>query len=164
MKAVWIILVAAVLSFAQTTTKKVSPPARSAPAAKPDTWEKSKECASQAEKVMADPGYAVAQGSAGYVNHYSPKYNRCFIEVYHFIKESVKGGPLTSTVLVDAFERSGLANTSIGIKPEIACRNEANREQCEDLAREIWKIGCQIDGTPADCDKAKDFIAEHMKN
>jgi hypothetical protein len=50
------------------------------------------------------------------------------------------------------------------MKPEAACRNEANREQCEDLAREIWKFSCQADDTPSDCDKAKDFVAEHMKN
>lgn len=44
---------AAVLSFGQTATKEAAPATKkaTAPAAKPDTWQRSKECAAQADKV-----------------------------------------------------------------------------------------------------------------
>ena len=37
-----------------------------------DNWERSKECATQSEKVAREEGVALTR------SHYSPKYNRCF--------------------------------------------------------------------------------------
>src|ERR1700734_3168782 len=88
--------VVAVLSFAQTPTKKTSPAQP-----KSDTWERSKECAAQAEKAVAERNSrSVAFGGHGadsWSNHYSPKYNRCFVKVDYFadVKNGIKGGPMS---------------------------------------------------------------------
>jgi hypothetical protein len=169
-----LIIAAAALSFGQTTSKKETQPttkkaAAAAPvAAKSDTWQKSKECAAQAEKVMADRDVrAVAAGgnrADGWSNHYSLKYNRCFVSAIYFAKTVTKGGPLTSRNLIDAFERSSLANTAVGVAPEIACREEEKLAECVETARLLWKYACTIDEETTDCLKAKQFIEEHMRN
>jgi hypothetical protein len=138
MKASWVILVAAVLSFGQTTTKKAT-----SATTKSDNWQRSKECASQAEKVMRDkPG--------AWANHYSPKYERCFIRV----TESVPGDDKVSTLykydLIDAFERTLLATLTLGGGP--------GRQHIDP------DFSCQIDDQPVACAKASSFISEHMKN
>jgi hypothetical protein len=144
MKVVSIIF-GAVLSFGQTTTKKDTSQAATA-----DAWQKSKECASQAEKTMADfDRRSVAAGGAGFVdwkNHYSPKYNRCFITADYVSPAKDGGGkyvPFFSTELIDAFERSILANSASGGPTDGFC---------------------DIDHEPVDCAKAASFISEHMKN
>ena len=145
MKRVSIILVAvAAVSFGQTATKKAAPmPPKS------DAWQKSKECANQAEKVMADNDRRATAmglpGSAGWTNHYSPKYDKCFVSAEYVNKDGGigKNGPMFTTSLIDAFERSFLA-TSASVGPT------------EGL--------CQIDHKPVACAKAEDFIAERMKN
>lgn len=79
MKAL-IILAFAVLSFGQTTDRKApEPTARRPPHGppKPDTWQKSKECAAQTEKVVA--GWF--KHPDDWQNHYSPKYDKCFVSL-----------------------------------------------------------------------------------
>jgi hypothetical protein len=163
----------AALTFGQTPAKKETPPPvkKTAPPAAPDLWERSKECAAQAEKMIAAHDAEMvallgAKHSDRWSNHYSPRYDRCFVESIYLpqAKDIVKGGPVTFTTLFDAFERSDLASTAVGLAPEIACRNEQNSEQCLEIARNIWKSSCRIDNQPTDCAKAKQFIAEHMKN
>ncbi len=141
MKAAWIALAAGVLSFGRTTTTKKA----TALPAKQDTWQKSKECASKAEKLMAELDRR-GQGAWHWENHYSPKYNRCFISATYITSEKDGGSKdrsLFSIQLVDAFERSVLANSAFGGATEGFC---------------------DIDGKTADCEKAASFIAEHMKN
>lgn len=109
MKTTLIIFIAAnVLSFGQTTTKKATPPS-----ARPDTWQKSKECAGQAEKMMADWQRQTGRAPTDFDwrNHYSPKYDRCFVWLYviSFSKDEKVFPTLFSTTLFDAFERSRLA-------------------------------------------------------
>jgi hypothetical protein len=93
----------AVVSFAQA-------PAKTAPlsSAKQDTWERSKECAAQAEKMVA--GWSQRAGSAptDWNNHYSPKYNKCFVSITSVqLSTDEKTFPtLHSTALFNAFERS----------------------------------------------------------
>jgi hypothetical protein len=141
---VLILVGAVVLSFGQTTTKKVP-----AAPAKSDNWQKSKECANQAEKVMADNDRRASAmglpGSAGWTNHYSPKYDRCFVSAEYINKDGGVGkdGPMFSTSLIDAFERSFLA-TSASVGPAEGF--------------------CQIDHKPVACAKAETFIADRMKN
>jgi hypothetical protein len=138
------LMAASVLSFGQTTTKKA--PAASANS---NDWQKSKECANQAEKVMADNDRRAAEmglpGSAGWTNHYSPKYDKCFISAEHINKDGGVGkdGPMFATSLIDAFERSFLA-TSASVGPTEGF--------------------CQIDHKPVACAKAETFIADRMKN
>jgi hypothetical protein len=142
MKYVLLFLVAAMPSFGQATIKKTAPPT-----AKPDTWQKSKECAAQAEKVMAERERRMsAKGSLGdmdWENHYSPKYNKCFISATYFNSKGGKDLPAFTNTLVDAFERSTLAQS-------------ASAGQTDGF--------CKIDDKATDCAQAEKFISEHMKN
>lgn len=126
------------LSLAQAPPKKTS-----SAQTKPDTWQKSKECAVQAEKVVE--AFRTA-ATVEWQNHYSPKYERCFLKVSYMYRPSDGGGkdvPMFSYQLIDAFERSRLANSaSVGPTGGI----------------------CNIDEKPVDCAKAEAFIAEHLKN
>jgi hypothetical protein len=125
----------AVSAFAQTAEK-------SSPA--PDSWQKMKECAAQAEKVMMDK-------AGTWENHVSPKYGRCFIlRITNVPGEGAgKTYPQFVNQLIDAFERSELAQrvSETAVPPAPS-----------DL------LSCRIDHKPVDCDKAAAFIAEHMKN
>ena len=136
MKALWITLVTgAVLSFGQATNKKAIPPA-----AKPDTWQKSKECAAQSEKLVGEwdrDGLSKGVPKTVWTNHYSPKYNRCFLQTFDAPANKPSG---RRTTLMDAFERSSLAEL--------------------DFANQF----CQIEFQDAPCGKVADFISEHMKN
>ena len=86
MKAAWIILAAAVLSFGQTTDKKTVAPSTKktgSPAANLlDTWQRTKECAAQAEKIAAGWPQRIGATPDDWHNHYSPKYDRCFVTLY----------------------------------------------------------------------------------
>jgi hypothetical protein len=152
--------------FAQTPTKKTSPAQP-----KSDTWERSKECAAQAGKVVAERNnHSILSGGHGadfWSNHYSPKYTRCFVQVDYFVdlKYGVKSGPLHYTYLDDAFERVGIAESADGgVSPQFLCRNEQNPKECEKHAASLWEFACKIEDHKTDCATAKDFIAEHMKN
>jgi len=142
-RSAWILLAVAVLVSGQTTkttNKKATPPAP-----KPDTWERSKECAKQAEKVMADSD----KHSPPYVtweNHYSPKYKRCFISILENagVEGAGKDFARWRWHLSDAFERSWLAMSEWDGPTEPGA--------------------CSIEGQETDCEKAKAFIREHMKN
>jgi hypothetical protein len=66
---------------------------------------KSKECAERAEKVVTEwdrDGLSRGFPKTIWSNHYSPKFNRCFIEV-------IASSPARTESLTDAFERSTLA-------------------------------------------------------
>jgi len=137
------------------------------PAPKPDTWERSKECATQAEKVVAERNLSTAKyGSsiAQWENHYSVKYNRCYLRVF-YLGDKRDHAP-SSSILLDAFERSELAASAVGISAAVvqACSGDPNRVECEKNTRAAFEGFCSIDGQQADCTKAQDFIAEHMKN
>jgi hypothetical protein len=148
MKAVCMILAAAVISVGQSADKKttaaIAAKATATPG-KPNTWERSKECALQAEKVMKDRGTIQS-----WENHYSPKYSRCFISVLNRAPGDGAGKvyPLLRNDLLDAFERTTLATWS----------SEFSEKRADDL------VACQVDHQPADCAKAARFISEHMKN
>lgn len=110
MKTSLMIFVAvAAFSFGQTTnTKKGIPPA------KPDTWQKSKDCVSQAEKMVATWPKRTGFTPNSWSNHYSIKYDRCFVTLSFMQKsEDEKTFPtLFTKSLHDAFEYStGLANS-----------------------------------------------------
>jgi hypothetical protein len=92
-------LAAAVLSFGQPAAKKATAPTSkkaTAAVAEPDNRERSKECALQAEKMMAAfKALAVSAGTDrayGRNNHYSPKYNRCSVRAFYSPLKTVTGG------------------------------------------------------------------------
>jgi hypothetical protein len=132
MKTVWVILAAAVLSSGTSCQKAP------APSAKLDTWERSKECTAQAEKLVAEydrDGLARGFPKTVWTNHYSPKYNRCFVQIFG---SDAKQG--RTVALQDAFERTPVADEDPG------------------------NAHCTIDSEKVDCVRAIDFITDHMKN
>jgi hypothetical protein len=114
-----------------------------------DTWERSRECATQADKVMADKKQEDQRAqeadpsdtrSHEWINHYSPKFDKCFIRdrQIHFEDKY-----LVDTVeLIDAFERSILAS-----------RRASGSA-----------LSCQIRGGTAGCDSWNQFVIDHMQN
>lgn len=128
----------------------VLPQSATPPAAKTgdDLWQKTKDCAAQAEKLMAYFNSRSSDGgSSDWQNHYSPKYDKCFVSASYTLSEKDRGGkpgPFFLTMLYDAFERSTLAKSATGEKTE------------------AW--GCRILEKYVDCGEAEKFITEHMKN
>lgn len=120
----------------------------SKPAQKPDTWERSKECAAQAEKIMM--GTSAVYSS--WENHYSPKYNKCFVSrvTSYPATGAGKDFPAVKRELVDAFEKTTSAQW-VSAYPG-----------AEDPGDPVFT--CRIDHGPAACAKAQAFISEHMKN
>jgi len=128
-RAAWVILAAAAGLLGQTPSNKPA-----SPAAKPDTWQRSKECAVQAEKLVAEwdrDNAARGFPKTIWTNHYSPKYSRCFIEAHD---------STTRSSLTDAFERSTVAEYDI-----------VNRY-------------CEIGLEHVDCPKVYQFMEDHMNN
>jgi hypothetical protein len=113
------------------TNKKPSPETKS------ETWERSKECAAQSEKLVSEydkDGQARGFPKTVWQNHYSPKYNRCFLKIF---STPVSRRMMT---LQDPFERSTVA---------------------------VWDLEnshCEIESEKADCGTVFDFITDHMKN
>jgi|GEM_PF-4690924 len=108
-----------------------------------DTWEKKKQCADQADKVMASkpqppdsPGH-----QSGWRNHYSPARDQCFLEIWTAHTEG-KRILETTTELLDAFERETIAYMVIGESPE------------------SWK--CSVASKPVDCATAGALVALSM--
>jgi hypothetical protein len=77
-----------------------------------DDWQKMKECAVQADKW--EQLNTQAYGAASYRNHYSPKYNHCYVqrEVEAHVKYPREGNVL-STELYDIFEENLMAFTQV---------------------------------------------------
>lgn len=170
MKAAWIAVAVAVLSFGQTTAKKESAPTTkkaTVPAAKSDTWQRSKECASQAEKFVAGQQSTGILHYESYNNHYSPKYGKCFVlMLYSTTKDEIGESPAWSirvpklqNVLYDAFERSSpLATYSVS---PLTCYTDGKPSDCSEIVKSIW---CAIDENAVECAKADSFISGNMKN
>jgi len=115
-----------------------------------DPWEKSSECASQAEKTMAASDRdQLAQGfpaAMHWENHYSPKYDKCFVSAMYFEagkRPSGESFSFVSTMLTDAFERRSLAMSISSGGPTGLCN---------------------IGDATVDCAEAASFISEHMKD
>src|SRR5262249_43640695 len=94
------------------------PPAQSTapPVQKVDAWQRMKECADQMERIGKQNKWAEGQRTgdlqiAGWHNHYSPKYDRCFISIFYINHAAAKNPilPLEYEELVDAFENRYLA-------------------------------------------------------
>jgi hypothetical protein len=146
-----LISLAAAFVFGQTSTKKTAPSH-----ARPDDWQKSKECAAQAEKVITDWTTRAGSSPNFWSNHYSPKYDKYFVSISNFTSaQEPRGGVLSTTDLLDAFERSALAH-----RYEAICVGDCS----EQIKIMIKAAPCSIDQKTVDCEEAKAFISEHMKN
>jgi len=149
---------AASLTFSQATAPK--------PALKPspDTWERSKECAAQAEKVVAERKTGPLIGgnvTLHWQNHYSPTYNRCFLRLAYFDGAAT---PMATLFLIDAFERSELAESVNGFACRAAGKSEREKADCEELIQAVTAAWCSIGNDRVDSAKAQFFINGHTKD
>lgn len=129
---------------------------------KADTWERSKECAAQAEKIMADPNLFIKRPD-DWRNHYSRKYDKCLVLI-HFstLSKDEKAFPTVfATTLYDAFERSELAASCTVLLKRLDCLEQVMKAVGTLSNPESY---CGIDDKPVECTKAEAFIYEHMKN
>jgi hypothetical protein len=146
-RAYFLLIATAVSLSGQAANKNAPSPPR------PDNWERSKECASQAEKLVSaaivagdknDSPWKMAEWS----NHYSPKYFRCFVHVSYTstVAAQRQGEPVARDDLWDAFERSILASSAFG-------GSESKKS-----------FYCVVDRKIVPCEEADQFIQERMKN
>ena len=137
MNAAWVIVAAAVLSsFGQTTSKKnTTPPAKS------DSWQRSKECAAQAEKFVADWPKSMGNTPDQWQNHYSPKYGRCFVRLdFSNIQKDEKIFPsIFTTALFDAFQRSSLASSCKLLHGNSDCAEQIDKTTLDGLLESYSK-------------------------
>jgi hypothetical protein len=103
-RKLWLAVLVIVASLGAYSLQR--PPVGSAPAAvQPDTWQRSKECAEQAERFMGPDRF----DGTFWTSHYSNRYGKCFVSM----TSQAKNGPFVTT-LYDAFERADLAESSTG--------------------------------------------------
>lgn len=141
----------------------IAPVAFAQSPAKPDVWERTKDCAAQAEKVMAGDLRFGPYGSSvvAWRNHYSQKQERCLIRAVYAAK-SEKDDPRAWNILVDAFERGALAQSAFGTAAAADCANaEQNITSCEAMLK---RYGCFIGLKGSACAEAEAFISDQMKD
>ena len=97
-----------------------------------DNYERSRQCAEQAEKHAAKEQSRLVQA------HYSPKYQQCFALESRLIGKDVV------TVMKDVYENFTVASQIVH-----------QSDKVDDLS-------CEIRGTPKPCQAVYDFIVEHM--
>lgn len=114
-----------------------------------NNWQKMMECANRVDYWLSRnetkmPHYLFL----GTENHYSPKYNKCFIRLsYMHDGTGLDTFPMFIEFMHDAFEGTSLAGWSTS-------SNAAN----------VAEGYCAIKNKPIPCRQAKQFINEHMEN
>ena len=109
---------------------------------KPDNYERMKDCAAQADRMARESNWGNDKSILGWGNHYSPKYGRCYVQVSGMSQT----GDLYDEELYDAFESKVLATYTIHGENKIFCKITDD------------------DSSSGNCDDAKRFIDDHMKN
>ena len=91
--------------------------------------------------------------ASSWEDHYSPKYNRCFVSsiTSNLVEGAGKDLPALQRELVDAFEKITLAQWV------------SDYPGAEGQPGPLM-FSCHIEYQPATCLNAKRFINEHMKN
>jgi hypothetical protein len=116
---------------------------------KANDWRRMKECADQADRFIKQPD-PLRNQLAGWENHYSPKYGRCYVAISYLNGDAKKNPkvPLMFDVLYDAFEGRSLA-------------------MCAD--QNLWPRSflCTVQegaGPKFDCHTCRQYIDDHMRN
>jgi len=115
------VMLFALPSFGQETAEKPV-----ATHAKRGTWERTKECAAQAEKMMTEWTQRTGSPANDWNNHYSPKYGKCFVKIYLIqVSKDEKVFPTVfQTLLFDAFERSPAIASSCKVTGNSDCAEQ----------------------------------------
>src|SRR5262249_28896899 len=120
------------------------------------SWERMKQCAERADHLARQQGWVVGRSDGGtrvlgWSNHFSPKYQRCYVEVSYFndAAESDESLPVLTYSLFDAFENKELSS----------CTDASNLKAgsfCEIFAGEA--------ATPiaGDCRECRAFVQDRM--
>jgi hypothetical protein len=92
------------------------------PATRVNLWERARQCADQAEKVIArierrHGGDPQAPGLLGWENHYNSQLERCYIRATYQNRNADRkaGIPILYEELGDAFENSVVASVGTGV-------------------------------------------------
>ena len=121
-------------------------------ATKAENWERMRQCATRADQLTAAAGLVEGQRNGdvvtlGWINHYSPKFEHCYVLVSYLNKggkAAPPGIPISYHELWDAFERR-LLSTCAG----------------PDFGSSAY---CSLDGQKGfDCAACQQFIDDRMK-
>lgn len=94
------------------------------------------------DDVDAARRYLSVEGhhSDGWTNHYSPKYNRCYVAAAYEDVDLSGVRIAFPTYLIDAFERSIVAAYQVGGPiASRACYDAPDRQACEDMIQKARK-------------------------
>ncbi len=121
-------------------------------------WQRMKECADQADRVTRRYGWVEGQadsvsqhGVMGWENHYSAKYERCYLVANFMIQEADAKNqlPLLYLLMYDAFETRIVA-------------------QCSDMTTGNAAAFCEVsqpgEQSSRDCPVCRRFFKERMEN
>ena len=117
-------------------------------------WQRTKECAEQTDRYtkrsgLVESGMNGTVLTMGWQNHYSPKYEKCFVRI-GYMETSKKARPVDRvlwTDLVDAFEGRIVATCTDGI--------DARSPYCS----------VYVGGVPSgDCWACREFMRDRMEN
>ena len=103
-------------------------------AADKDNWQRTKDCTAQAEKFARDQKGELIQ------DHYSPKYERCYVELAYFEPRDD-----ARYELLDPFEHDSLAAMWLHPRPDekkAPCRvsdGSTNSTNCIDYGNYVWE-------------------------
>lgn len=117
-----------------------------------DNWERMKECAAQTDSLAGREGWVRGDTKShvtteDWSNHYSPKYERCYVEVSYrnHLAEKDKDLPLLYFELWDAFEGKLVAS-------------------CTNASTAGASIVCESESKFGDCRACRQFVKDRMNN
>jgi hypothetical protein len=140
----------------KTQANQGSKPASIQEQPKKDGWQRMKDCADLSDLMTKRMGWVEGAHTddhtvQGWVNHYSPKYERCYVQVGYLnrLAKKDKSLPLLYEELWDAFENRLVAvcTTSSAAKSEDFCLIPDAKSESD--------IGCQA---------CRQFVDDRMNN
>ncbi len=114
-----------------------------------DSWERMKECTEQVDRIAKEEGLVEGEGSSiaiilSWQNHYSPKYERCYMQVTVLYTEKNSKLSYVYNEVYDAFEKKRLS-------------------MCSDSDKGYF-CGIEDSGSPSDCNACRKFVKDRMEN
>jgi hypothetical protein len=150
----------AVVGCGQTAPKQAEAQKASTVDSKPnaasakDNWQKMKDCAEQTDRILKrghlEEGQRIDEHTSvtGAENHYSPKYNQCFVKIFFLDRQAdiKKGIPFVRYDIYDAFEGKGLAS----------CTEDGRISNDSPF--------CSVGDTLGNCAACREFAKDRMNN
>jgi hypothetical protein len=108
-----------------------------------EAWKRMTECSAQTERLAAKEEWRGNSEVIGWENHYSPKYERCYVRIQ---KQFALQPESSFYELYDAFETKFLILCGNSANAELVCRGSVEPARAEDCSKAV----CQ------------QYIDEHM--